>query len=236
LNKKISYVLITVILLAITVYSYKLFILFFFNNVKLTVPNINGLTVDDATLKTKPLGLSLTISSEEYSEFDKGKIISQTPEPDIEIKQKRNIEVIVSKGIQKYRVPDFRGLDLYAAKKLAEEHGLKIKDISRTHHEFEVEQVISSDPKAGNYVIGSNEVSLLLSLKQAVKTAPVPDLIGVLISEAEPILKKSGFVIGNINYVSTFELDNDLVIETVPAARKEAPLGTAVNLIVNKKE
>lgn len=236
LNKKISYLLITVVILAITVYSYKLFILLFFNNVKLTAPNITGITVEEAYSKTKPLGLNITISSEEYSKFDKGLIISQIPEPDTEIKQKRSLEVVVSKGVQKYRVPDFRGLDLISAKKLAEESGLKIKDISRTHHEFEIEQVISSDPKAGSYVVGSNEISLLLSLKQAVKTAPVPDLTGIFISEAEPLIKQSGFVLGEISYVSNFEIDNNLIIETSPSAGKNSPIGTVINLIVNKKD
>ena len=236
MNKKISYLLITFVSLAIMFYGFKLFILFFFNDVKLTVPDIKGISIEEASLKTKSLGLNITISSEEYSEFDKGIIIKQTPEPNVPIKQSRNIEVIVSKGVQKYKVPDFRGLDLYSARKLAEEHGLKIKDISRVHHEFELEQVISSEPKAGSYLNGTNEISLLLSLKQAVKTASVPDLTGVAISEAEEILKKSGFILGEISYVSNFELDNDLIIDTVPSAGKDTPIGTAVNLIVNKKE
>ncbi len=236
MNKKITYALITLLSIAIIVYAFKLFILFFFNDVKLTAPNIVGMTVSDATLKVSPIGLNVTVSSEEFSETEKGLIISQIPEPDKEIKQQRAIEVVVSKGIQKHQVPNFRGLDLYAAKRLAEESGLKIKDISRTHHDFELEQVISSEPKAGSYVSGDNTISLLLSLKQAIKTSVIPDLTGISLSECEAIITKAGFALGEITYISNPDLDNDIIIDSSPVAGKEAPLGTVINITVNKKE
>lgn len=236
MNKKVSYILIIAVFMSIMFYAFKITILFLFNDVKLTVPNVVGLTLEKANEKTSPIHLNITVSSEEFSEFEKGTIISQSPEAEKEIKQAGNISVVVSKGIQKFKVPDFRGLDLYAAKKLAEENNLKIKGISRTHHEFEVEQVISSEPKAGSYISGSNAIYLLLSLKQAVKTVPVPDLTGVSLSEVESLLTKSGLVLGEITYVSNFELDNDIVTDTSPAANKDVPLGSVVNIVANRKE
>ena len=66
---------------------------------KVEVPNIVGLSEEEAISKTEEQGLSLVVNTEEYSSnIEKGHIISQTPKTNSKIKKGSNIIAVVSKG------------------------------------------------------------------------------------------------------------------------------------------
>ncbi len=173
---------------------------------------------------------------EDYSQYPEGVIFSQSPEPGKEIKQNSKITVLVSKGSKKLIVPDFTGLDISAAKAAAERSGIEITEISRTHHEFELEQVVASEPAKGSVLENSNKVSLLLSLKKSVKNVSMPDLTGIQLSEVQDKLTASELILGEVTQVNDPNIENDVVIDTNPSAGQSVPTGTIVNITVNKVE
>lgn len=236
MNKKVYYTIVSILTVAIIVFSFKIFTLFFFNDLKSVAPNLVGMSATEASIKYAPQNISVVSGGEDYSEYPEGVIFSQSPEPGKEIKQNSKITVLVSKGSKKLVVPDFTGMDISAAKAAAEKAGIEISEISRTHHEFELEQVVASEPSKGTVLENSNKVSLLLSLKKSVKTVTMPDLTGIPLTEVQDKLTANELVLGEVTQVSDPNIENDVVIDSNPSAGQAVPTGTIVNISVNKVE
>ena len=236
MSKKAYYIIVSILTVAIIIFSFKIFTLFFFNDLKSVAPNLVGMSATEASIKYAPQNIFVVSGGEDYSKYPEGVIFSQSPEPGKEIKQNSKIIVLVSKGSKKLIVPDFTGMDISAAKAAAEKAGIEISEISRTHHEFELEQVVASEPSKGSILENNNKISLLLSLKKSIKTVIMPDLTGLPITEVQDKLASKELILGEINQVSDPNIENDVVIDSNPSAGQTVPTGTIVNISINKVE
>ena len=81
------------------------------NPAEVIMPNLVGMSKEDATKLLDESKLKLEVSSEEYnSEYAEGYIISQDPlySDNYNIKEGSTIKVVVSKGIEEAIVPNSR--------------------------------------------------------------------------------------------------------------------------------
>ncbi|MCF7858978.1 MAG: PASTA domain-containing protein [Candidatus Cloacimonetes bacterium] len=107
----------------------------------------------------------------EQSEFvndeniEKGKIISQKPNPGIMTKKYRTISVVVSLGPEMVRIPYLDNLSIVGAKLKLENAGLFIGEkIFRYSEEVEKGFVIYSQPMADELIARKSEVKIIVSL------------------------------------------------------------------------
>ena len=96
---------------------------------KVVVPSLAGMSVKQATSELEDLGLSLQVGTEEFSEeVPDGKIIASDPAGGGRIAPTGTVKVTVSKGKERYDIPNLAGLTIDAA-----ETALTKRKIGRAH-------------------------------------------------------------------------------------------------------
>jgi len=112
----------------------------------ISVPDLRGLNIEDATQKIESLGLALEIKDETYAtSVPSDYILAQVPFPFTEVKEGRSISVKISKGSPEVICPDLIGKSYGEAIKLIHDAGLHV-NIIREVELVDEELEISSEP------------------------------------------------------------------------------------------
>ena len=198
-----------------------------------TVPRVTGLTAQAAESQLESEGLEVEFGEEQYSEIVKaGEVISSDPEQGAEVRSGSTVTLIVSKGPERYDVPDVVGERLSAAKKMIKDTNLAVGEITRKYSDT-VDQglVISAQPKAGTSVRVDTRVELVVS--KGLPPVTVPDLVGDSTDSARNQLDKL-----NLEYTESGEEYNNKVpagsiISQDPASGLSVAQGSTVSVIVS---
>ena len=150
------------------------------------VPSVEGKTVEEAK-KLFGEKLYLKITSEKFSDsVTKGSIISQTPAPDSEVKEKTIVEVVVSKGKTseaKVVVPDVVFYSRSQAIEALEKVGLRVNVKDEFNSVVSAGVVISQSVPAGKEVSADTVVTISVSIgKQPEITTIRPEDLPTIIT------------------------------------------------------
>jgi eukaryotic-like serine/threonine-protein kinase len=133
----------------------------------LEVPNLIGKQVEEARAELKKSGLKLREVRRDPSEnYAEGEIIETDPAANAEIREGMRVEAIVSRGSKFVPVPDFRGLTVEAARKLAESLNLPISDTDIDlvrDRELDEGLIVSQIPEARKKVERFTKIRLKVS-------------------------------------------------------------------------
>jgi len=217
-------------------FIFNIFLKFFFNDFYISTPNLAGQDIIKLENEINKKDITFKIMGSDFSDFKENEVYSQIPKTGKIIKKGRTIQVWISKGKKEIKVPDFKGMKLSDARVLAGKKGLAIDEFSYTHHKYNFNQVIASDPKAGNIVNANSKISFLISLNKNSKFLFMPDIIGLDLKEVREILEKNGLAIGNIDYIYDKMFQSNIVLDSNPNSGTKLLPGTVVNLIINKKD
>ena len=132
---------------------------------KVVVPSIAGLTVKDATKQLSDLGLTLSVSREDFSEdVPQGKIISSDPAGGGRVAPNGSVSAIVSKGQERYNVPDLKGLSQDAAVAVLTKTNLTLGDVQQEYStDVPLGFIIRTLPPVGEKVKRNSQVTIVLS-------------------------------------------------------------------------
>ena len=102
----------------------------------------------------------------------------------------------------------------------------------RYSNEVGKNRVLEQNPEANKLVKRGRVVELVVSLGSQLGT--VPNVKGKSLTEASILITNAGYAVGTVEPVFALQTPIDEVISQIPAADSQAPLGTAVNLLVSK--
>jgi serine/threonine protein kinase len=199
---------------------------------KVVVPSIAGLNLKEATKQLADLGLTLSVKSEEFSEdIPQGKIIQSLPAGGGRVAPHGSVEAIVSKGKERYDVPDLKGLDQDAAVKVLGESNLVLGDVQQDFS-ADVPQgfIIRTLPPAGESVKRNTPISIVIS--KGIEQVALADYKGKTGEQALNELTNAGFDV-QTQYVFSEDLPIGVVISQTPGAGS-ADKGSKVTLLVSK--
>ncbi|TWD83442.1 serine/threonine-protein kinase [Kribbella amoyensis] len=156
-------------------------------------PVLLNLSAAEANTKAGELGLRTTLRGQDFSEtVPRGQVMSTEPGPGDRIRKSGEVGLIVSKGPERYRVPQLAGLETDAAKRAIEALKLVTGKVTEAYSEtVPVGRVITFTPKFDTVMKPGNTVNLWVSLGR--KPIQVPDLTGKPFKEANRTLRKAGF-------------------------------------------
>ncbi|MFH1415099.1 MAG: PASTA domain-containing protein [Elusimicrobiota bacterium] len=210
------------------------------NRREIIVPEIEGLTINDALTLLSEKDLSLFKVAEKYDvNVPAGSIISQAPPPGLTVREGKAIEaVVVSSGGKVVFIPEVKGKSIRQAEILLRQTGLLIGEQLRTFsNEVQMDFVVSQDPAAGEVVEKNSYVNIIVSRGPAEeeKIKKMPNLLGRNINRVERVLRDLNLELSKIETVVNDELEEGTVIEQKPEQGVIVDENSKVELTVSKE-
>ena len=207
------------------------------NPKEVEVPNLVGLTREEAEQKVEEANLVFEVSSEEYnSEVEENNVISQDPkymENYNKKKKKTTVKVVISKGTEKTKVPNVKGKEKEEAIQLIETAKLKAEVIEETSKTVKEGYVISQETAPDTEVNVGYTVKIHVSTGTGIKQVTMIDVTGKKEADAKKALEDMGLVV-NIGYSEDTSKDNGIVLKQTVEVGKVIDEGTTVTITVNK--
>ena len=197
---------------------------------KVSVPDLSGKTVAEATAALKAKGLTL---GEQTTRADdtvpQDQIIEQDPASGAQVDKGAAVAVVVSTGPESVTVPDLVGKTQAQAKAALEKAGLQLGDVTETDTtEQEKGHVVSSNPASGDQVAKDTKVSLEIASGKV----KVPNVIGMALSDATTTLTDAGLKVKATKYVESTQPEGTVTAQTHQNDTVEQ--GTTIELEIAK--
>jgi len=198
----------------------------------IVVPDFLGSTTEQARVITEARNLLLIVGGEEESEkYPENSICRQAPLAGSVVRGKTTITVFISKGSNQIVLPDFKGQSLSEVTVKLGEYGLKTGEVrAEENTQISKDKVISTIPAAGTKVKKGDAITLVVSRGQEEGT--VPNLVGRALSSAKRIVEDNGFVVGNVRYEVSTEVDVGIVMSQRPGAGTKLIKGSKIDILV----
>lgn len=198
----------------------------------LVPPNLVGANVAQATAILSPLGLHSTVDPVFNEDVVKGIIISSKPGAGSRVGPGGTIVLTVSKGPERYLVPQMKGLTTVAATALIAKNSL-IVGITTEAFDPKVRKgmVLSSSPMAGTAVRRNTSISLIIS--KGVERFHINSYVGKSSDQALNDLTTAGFKVSP-TYAFSETVPIGIVISQTPDGGASAPKGARIALVVSK--
>ena len=207
------------------------------NPPEVAMPNVVGLSKEEAQKEIENVKLKFEIEKEEYNkDVPEGFIISQDPtymEKFNKVKQGSTVKVVVSKGEEKTTVPKVVGMEKDKAVKALEDAKLKVEIVEESSKKVQEGYVISQETSPDTEAFAGDTIKIHVST--GVEKATVPDVIGKSQADAKKTLEAQGFVVA----VTTSEdssKENGIVLKQSLDSAKTVEKGSTVTITVNSYE
>jgi len=199
---------------------------------KVSVPSVIRASVDKANSLLSPLGLKSEVVAREFSEeMPKGLVLSQDPIGGKKIDPNGTVKLTISKGPERYLVPQLVGLTPEAAVNVIAKYPLKTGTITEVFNsEVPKGFVISADPAPGTKVRRDDAINLVVS--KGIETLALTSYVGKIGEEALSELTDAGFDV-KVTYAFDEKVIPGGVISQNPAAG-DVPKGAKIELVVSK--
>ena len=234
-NHKVLSSFIGLILLFCIAFGGTMLVLNLTNPKEVEMPNIVGLTKDEAQQRIEGAKLKFEVASEEYNkDVEENHVISQDPtyvEGYNKVKEGSTVKVVLSKGTEKTKVPKVAGMSKDDAISAIENAKLKAEIVEETSKKVQEGYVISQETDANTEVDAGETVKIHVST--GVEKATVPGVVGKSQDEAKKTLQDLGFVV-TVTTAEDSSKDNGVVLKQSLDEGKSVEKGSAITITVNK--
>jgi serine/threonine-protein kinase len=201
----------------------------FFAPQQVDVPALKGMPLAEAREAAGDYDLDVSvIKRKPHLKIAQGAIINQSPKNGT-LEEGSTIEVVLSKGLPLFDVPDVVGMNVNKAKDAIRDTKLKLGPITERFDDDEAGTVVAQDPMGGRLEHGK-KVSFVVS--RGPRPVQVPDVAGLETSAAQKVLKKAGFEVSTTEQYSD-EIDEGIVMSSTPAGATDALPGSEVTIVIS---
>ena len=234
-NHKVLSSFIGLILLFCIAFGGTMLILNVTNPKEVEMPNIVGLTKDEAQQRIEGAKLKFEVASEEYNkDVEENHVISQDPtyvEGYNKVKEGSTVKVVLSKGTEKTKVPKVVGMSQEDAVTAIEDAKLKAEIVEEASKKVQEGYVISQETDANTEVDAGETVKIHVST--GTEKVTVPGVVGKSQDEAKKNLQDLGFVV-TVTTTEDSSKDNGVVLKQSLEEGKSVEKGSAITITVNK--
>ncbi|MBP3800986.1 MAG: Stk1 family PASTA domain-containing Ser/Thr kinase [Clostridia bacterium] len=235
-----------IVILFFIVFGITMLVLGGSNPKETAVPNVIGMTQEEAKKQIEDAKLVYEVEAEEYSkDVEAGKIISIRTEigdqvkmvSNLKVKEGSKIFVVISKGQEKTKIPNVKGKEKEEAIKLIEDAKLKVEIEEENSKTVKENFVISQDTEPDTEVFAGD--TLKIHVSKGVEKVTMISVIDKDEEEAKTALKALGITNINIAYEENSSKATGKVIkqsiESGSSVEKEASITITVNTYKEKK-
>ena len=235
-----------IVILFFIVFGITMLVLGGSNPKETAVPNVIGMTQEEARKQIEDAKLVYEVEAEEYSkDVEAGKIISIRTEigdqvkmvSNLKVKEGSKIFVVISKGQEKTKIPNVKGKEREEAIKLIEDAKLKVEIEEENSKTVKENFVISQDTEPDTEVFAGE--TLKIHVSKGVEKVTMVSVIDKDEEEAKTALKAIGITNINIAYEENSSKATGKVIkqsiEAGSSVEKESSITITVNTYKEKK-
>lgn len=192
-------------------------------------PLLTGYLVDQAVLEAQKEGIRTKIIRNPSADDPVDVVIDQSVDFGSPIKRGDVLLLIVSSGPINKPVPKVTGLSLENARKQLERVSLEVLVVSVKMDPMPRNTVLSQEPKENIMADAGSIIQLVVSAGQV----EVPDLSGMIWTEASDVLKKSKLLLGKVEYIEIADpAQQGRVASQLPLAKELSAEEAAVDIVV----
>ena len=159
---------------------------------EVSLPDVVGMSVDDAFVTLRRLGLEVSSYTESVPGARVDSVTSQSLPPGERVRQGRRVGIGVYAPPKDVRAPALVGRPGAEAEALLEEAGLLLGDKSYAYSDLPQGSVISQTPPAGEPLVSGEGVNVVESRGPELSSVTLPDLRGLAVAEARERLEALG--------------------------------------------
>ena len=195
------------------------------------VPQVVGLTYDEAVNRLEAAGFKARVGEERFVELaPKSTVLSQSPPPGSSEPRGAEIILDVSAGQRQLQVPPVVGLTQALAQDAIEKAGLEIGDVRERESQSARGAVLETSPPAGQTVSPSTRIDIIVS--SGPPAVEAPDVVGQSYATARTLLEQVGLRVGDVTVDSLSTSIPSTVISQTPAAGSRLAPGTRISLTI----
>ncbi len=140
---------------------------------------------------------------------------------------------IITRHNSEFELPSVVDYQKQDAEYLLDKTGLRLEVTSEEYHPDKPENtVLSQYPSAGTKVKSGRIIKVVTSFGQ--KMVAIPPLAGFSVRQAKLNIEATGLILGDIAWTFSDSLPERVVVFSYPPTRAEIPIGSQVNLMVNR--
>jgi serine/threonine protein kinase/beta-lactam-binding protein with PASTA domain len=177
-----------------------------------TVPDLTGMTEDEATEALNELGLGIKTAYEQNNDVEEGKVISQSVDADSQVAKNTTITVTISQGKASVTVPDLVGKTKDEAAAALKALGLN-NTIVTDYNDAAIDTVFQTNPGAGGTLKYGDSVELHVSRGPQSTKVSVPDLKGKTQAQAKAALEAAGLALGNVTTAESSSTEGTVIAQ-----------------------
>nr|MBC7612773.1 PASTA domain-containing protein [Pseudopedobacter sp.] len=209
------------------------------------VPNLKGLSVENAVKLLEAEGFRYQIDSVFIMDKKPGLVTEQDPDPNTNVKKNRMIYLtIISSQTPDVNFPDIENKTLVEAKAMLENYGLKLGD---TTYKSDIARdavlgftYVGRSLQIGQKIPKGSRIDLVLGDGYGASEVELPDLKGLTLEEAMFSLKGASLTLGNISYEGVVRDSSKAIIimqipAIVPDSVVKVNIGSRINLVLSNQ-
>lgn len=233
--RKLFFITLSVVLLVILGSAGLIFHMIFFGGKEIGSPALEGMAVIEAVGHVQSAGLVARVDQVDSAKKE-GVVVAQWPAPGTLMKKGQVLILKVSKGGQRYPLPDVRNMEYSLAVKTLTESGFVPGDVLRVPRDGAAPgAVIAQSPSAPVALPRGARVDLLLCQGEESPsgTVKVPNLAGRMEDEAKALIRQAGLSLGTLRYHYTQSSPPGVVLRVSPSEGSSVRKNAGVNLVVS---
>src|SRR2546425_311706 len=198
---------------------------------EVTMPNLVGKNVSEASKMLLSRGLMLRVADRIYSDQPINVVVRQTPPAGLLMKVSQQAHVVLSLGQRQLQIPLLEGNSLRASRIELLRLGLQVGEVSGvTMAEQTVDTIVIQNPKPGAGA-ATPRVDVLISQGPREAAYVMPHLVGLNEIDAQHRLDVTQLR-RKVNYVSAPQWPHGAVIDQSPLAGARLPATATIELTV----
>nr|WP_245354513.1 Stk1 family PASTA domain-containing Ser/Thr kinase [Brachybacterium sacelli] len=158
-----------------------------------TIPVLSGTELSDAEAVLDSSGLGITTEERFDDTVPAGHVITADPGPGTTVKKGTSVEIVVSRGVETFPVPDLVGTGLESATQQVEDLGLELVEEDPEYSETVPEGEVISQSQEAEALPAGGEVHVVVS--QGRQPITIPDQTGRSGEAARSALESAGFTV-----------------------------------------
>lgn len=198
---------------------------------EVTMPNLVGKDVGEASKTLRSKGLILRVADRVYSDVPINQVVRQTPPTGMLMKVSQQAHVVLSLGQRELEIPSLEGNTLRVSRIELLRGGLQVGEVSTVSMpESPVDTVLLQNPKPGRGA-ATPKVDVLVSGGPKEQAYVMPFFLGLNEIDVQHRLDLANLH-RKINYVSAPQWPHGAVIDQSPLAGTRIGAGTEVQLTI----